>query len=170
MSIAFFSGGHGTYRTRAGAGDVDQQRDEIAVRRSARDPPTLNTWPLQASDAPARRNASAASSTYTKSRICDPSPKISNLPPFEREADEPADEALPVVLDELARSVHVRQPQRAGADVEHVVVEQVIVLAGGLVDAVHVDRPDEMIFGDRQRVGLAVNLARAGEHHLHRAD
>ncbi len=42
--------------------------------RSARVPPTLNASPLVASDAPARRNASDTSSTYTKSRICDPSP------------------------------------------------------------------------------------------------
>src|SRR5204863_10006583 len=57
---------------------------------------------------------------------------------FNREADEPGEESLPIVFDQLPRSVDVRQPERAGADAEHVVVDEVIVLAGGLVDAVDV--------------------------------
>src|SRR5882724_9686430 len=51
------------------------------------------------------------------------------------ETDEPGDESLTIVLDQLARPVDVRQPQRAGADAEHAVVDEMIVLACGLVDA-----------------------------------
>ena len=66
------------------------------------------------------------------------------------------------MLDQLARAVDVGQPQRAGADAEHVVVEQVVGLAGRLVDAVDVGRPDQVRLVDRQAVGPAVDLARAG--------
>jgi len=41
-----------------------------------------------------------------------------------------------------------------------------VVLAGGLVDAVDVGGPYQMAFGHRQRVGPPVNLARAGVDHL----
>ena len=84
------------------------------------------------------------------------------------QADEPADEALAVVLDQLARAVDVGQPQRAGAHAEDVVVEQMVVLARGLVDAVDVDRPHQVVLVDRQAIRLAVDLARAGEDHLDR--
>ena len=67
-----------------------------------------------------------------------------DLAVLDRQADEPADEALAVVLDQLARAVDVGQPQRAGAHAEDVVVEQVVVLAGRLVDAVDVGRPDQV--------------------------
>ena len=72
-------------------------------------------------------------------------------------------------LMQLARAVDVGQAQRAGADAEDVVVDQVVVLAGRLVDAVDVGRPHEVRFVDRQRIGPAVDLARAGEDDLHAA-
>ena len=71
-------------------------------------------------------------------------------------------------LMQLARAVDVGQPQRAGADAEDVVVDEVVVLAGRLVDAVDVGRPHEVRLVDRQRVGPAVDLPRAGEDDLHR--
>ena len=80
-----------------------------------------------------------------------------------RQPDEPADEALAVVLDQLARSVDVGEAQRAGADVEDVVVEEVVVLAGRLVHAVDVGGPHQVLLVDRQVVGPAVDLTRAGE-------
>jgi hypothetical protein len=43
----------------------------------------------------------------------------------------------------------------------------VVVLAGSLVDAVDVGRPHEMVLADRQRIGLAVNLACAGVDDFH---
>ena len=51
----------------------------------------------------------------------------------------------------LLRSVHVREAKRAGASAEDVVVDQVILLAGRLVDAVHVGWTNEVRFADRQR-------------------
>ena len=77
-------------------------------------------------------------------------------------ADEPADEALPVVPDELAGAVGVGEPQRGGADPVHLVVDEVVELAGDLVDPVHVHRLQEVLLVDRQVEGLAVDLARAG--------
>ena len=41
------------------------------------------------------------------------------------------------------------EAQRAGPDPEHVVVDQVVVLAGRLVDAVDIGRPNEVPFGHR---------------------
>jgi hypothetical protein len=70
------------------------------------------------------------------------------------------------VLQQLARPVDVRQAQRAGADAEHVVVDEVVVLAGRLVDAVDVGRADQVRFGDGQAVGTAVDLPRAREDDL----
>src|SRR6185503_7536959 len=54
---------------------------------------------------------------------------------LERETNEPANEALAIVSQQLARSVDVREAQRARADAEHVVVDEMVVLAGRLVDA-----------------------------------
>ena len=90
-----------------------------------------------------------------------------NLAALERKPDEPADEALPVVPNQLARTVDVRETQRAGANAEHVVVEQVVILAGGLVDAVDVYGADEMILVNGQPFGPSVNLSRSREHHAH---
>ncbi len=55
----------------------------------------------------------------------------------------------------VSRSAHA-------AHAEDVVVDEVVVLAGRLVDAVDVGRPHQMTLGDRQRVGLAVDLPGAG--------
>src|SRR5581483_940810 len=49
---------------------------------------------------------------------------------FDRQPDEPPDEALAIVADQLTRSVHIRQAERAGADAEDVVVYKMVVLAG----------------------------------------
>ena len=85
---------------------------------------------------------------------------------LDREPDEPRDEPLATVFDQLPRAVDVRQAKRARAHAEDVVVQQVVVLARGFVDAVDVRWPDEVHFGDGQRFGPAVHLARAGEHEL----
>ena len=86
---------------------------------------------------------------------------------LDRKPDEPADEALAIVLDELTRPVHVGQPERARAHAEHVVVDEMVVLAGRLVDPVDVGRAHEMALIDRKRVGAPVHLARTGEDDLH---
>ena len=91
-----------------------------------------------------------------------------DLAPFDSQADEPPDEALAVVLDQLARAIHVGEAQRRGADAEHIVVEQVVVLARRLVDPVDVGRPHQVALVHRQVIGAAVDLARAGIDHPHR--
>ena len=167
MSIAFFSAGHSTYshparRRRRSTSSVVRSRwligfvaadvEDLAVARVARARPQERVRGVVDVDEVAQLRAVAVD--------------LDRLV-LDREADEPADEALAVVLDQLARAVDVRQPQRAGAHAEHVVVDEVVVLAGRLVDAVDVGRPHELALADRQRVGPAVDLARAGEDDLH---
>ena len=82
---------------------------------------------------------------------------------LEGQANEPADESLPIVSNQLTRPVHVPQPKGAGADAEHVVVDQVILLARRFVDAVHIRRSHQMRFVHGKRVGPTVDLPRAGE-------
>ena len=67
-----------------------------------------------------------------------------NGPSLERQTDEPPDESLAVVADQLPRAVDIREAKRAGADAEHVVVDQMVLLARRLVDAVHVGRTDQV--------------------------
>src|SRR5437899_1671390 len=69
---------------------------------------------------------------------------------LDREPDEPRDEPLATVFDQLPRAVDVRQAKRARAHAEDVVVQKVVVLARGFVDAVDVRWPDEVRLGDGQ--------------------
>ncbi len=82
---------------------------------------------------------------------------------FEDETNEPGEKALSIVPNQLTRAVDVRQTQRARADAEHVVVDEVIVLTGRLVDSVHIGGAYEMLLGHRQELGLSIDLARARE-------
>ena len=167
MSIAFFSGGHSTNRWRPDPATRMSSCDEIAVRDR-----------LDAADVEHLSVAGVVGARPQErvSRIVDEDEVAElrsvavdlDLAVLDGETDEPGDESLPVVLQQLARAVHVGQAQRAGADAEHVVVEQMVVLARGLVDAVDVGRPHEMRLGHGQAVGLAVHLPRAREHDLHR--
>ena len=141
--MAFLSAGHSTYSHAARSGDLDEQRRQIAmadrlvaadvehlaVARVARARPQERVGRVVDVDEIAQLRAVAVDL---------------NRPVLDREADEPADEALAVVPDQLPRAVDVGQPQRAGAHAEHVVVDEVVVLAGRLVDAVDVGRPHEM--------------------------
>ena len=86
-----------------------------------------------------------------------------DLPVFDGLAYEPGDESLAVVADQLSRPVDVGEPQRARANAEDIVVDEMVLLAGRLVDAVHVGRTHQVRLVDRQRVGPAVDLARSGE-------
>src|ERR1700730_7673983 len=67
-----------------------------------------------------------------------------NRSTFDREANEPANETLTIVSNQLAGTVHISQAQRAGADAEDVVVDEMVILAGSLVDAVDVRGQHEM--------------------------
>ncbi len=165
MSIAFFSDGHGHVPDAAGAGDVDQQRHEIFVRNGLR---AADVEDLAVAGVGGARPKERIRGIVDVDEIANLGAVAEDLDlvPFQRQADEPADESLAIVPDQLARTVHVGQAQRARPHLEDVVVQQVVVLAGRLVDPVDVDRAHEMIFGDRQGVGLAVHLARAREHDL----
>ena len=145
---------------RPGAGDVDQQRDKILVRDGLQSADVEHLPVAGVRRAGAKKRIRRIVDVDEVAHLGAVAEDL-NLASFQREPDEPADEALAVVPDELPRPVDVGQPERAGADVEDVVVEKVVVFAGGLVDAVHVDRPHEMALGDRQRVGFSVHLARA---------
>src|SRR5262245_7502848 len=85
-------------------------------------------------------------------------------PILDRQADEPADKTLAVVLDQLTRAVDVCESQGAGPHSKDIVVHKVIVLTGGLVDAVDIGRPHQVGLVDRQRVGAPIDLPCAGEY------
>src|SRR5262245_18387352 len=78
------------------------------------------------------------------------------LPSLEGKPDKPADEPLAAVANELPRAINVREPQPARATPLHIVIDEVVVLAGRLVDAVDVRWPNEVCFVHRQPVGPAV--------------
>ena len=165
MSIAFFSAGQSTYSTRplpaiSRSSDVSAAwRDrlvaadveDLAIARVDRARPQERVGRIVDVDEIALLGAVAVNLDDAA---------------FDRQPDEPADEALAVVADQLPRPVDVGQPQRAGADLEHVVVDEMVVLARRLVDAVDVGRLHQVLLVDRQRVGTAVDLARAGEDDL----
>ena len=97
--------------------------------------------------------------------------QLSTLPDLERVAlhhgpDPDTEECLPCVADAHVRSVGVRQAQGARADPIHVVVEDVVSLAGCLVDPVHIHGKDRVVFVHRQVRRPAVDLAGAREHDL----
>ena len=78
--------------------------------------------------------------------------------------DPEAEEGLPRVPHAHPRPVGVRQPQHRHGQAVHAPVEQVVPLAGGLVDAVHVDRVDRVRLVDREVPRPSVDLARPREH------
>ena len=89
-----------------------------------------------------------------------------NLLVFDRQPDEPRDKALSIVFDQLARAIDIGQPQRRSTDAEDVVVDEMVVLAGRLIDPVDVSRPNQMFLGDWQIFRLAIDLTGARIHHL----
>ena len=166
MSIRFFSGGHSTKRIEPAPATSSSSGDELAmadrlVAADVEDPPVARVGGAGAQER-GRSIVHVDEVAHLRAVAED-----LDLAALDRQADEPADEALAVVPDQLTRAVDVGQAQRAGAHAEDVVVEQVVVLAGGLVDAVDVGRPDEMRLVDRQAVGPAVDLSRAGVDHPH---
>ena len=74
-----------------------------------------------------------------------------------------AEEGLPGVLDAHPRPVRVRQPQHGDADAVDLPVEQVVPLAGELVDPVDVDGGERVALVDREVARAPVELARARE-------
>ena len=144
MSIRFFSGGQSTYAT-----DPVPAVSRSSVTRSrwliGSSPPTLNTSPSHASRGAGPQERVGGIVDVDEVAQLRAVAEDLDLASLDREPDEPADEALAVVLDQLPRAVDVGQPQRGGAHAEDVVVEQVVVLARRLVDAVDVGGPDQMV-------------------------
>src|SRR5205085_1533134 len=82
---------------------------------------------------------------------------------FEQSANPHADERLPRILHAHARADRVGETQRRRRDAVHARVEKMKRLTGDFVDAIHVDRPQRMLFVDWEVVGSPVDLARARE-------
>ena len=165
MSMAFFSSGHSMYSTRPEPADGDQQRRQVPVADRVA---TAHVEDLAIAGVVCAGPQERVGRVVHVDEVAELAAVAVDLDgaALEGEADEPADETLAVVSNQLPRTVHVRQPQRAGTHAEHVVVDEVVVLAGRLVDAVDVGRPHEMRLVDRQGVGAPVDLPRAGEHDL----
>src|SRR4029453_141373 len=87
-----------------------------------------------------------------------------NLAVFDDLADEPGEESLSIVFEQVSRTIDFVHPQRARANAEHRVGYEVIVLACRLVDAVAGGGSHEVRLADRQRLGTSVDLTRAGKH------
>ena len=140
MSIAFFSGGHSTNRYRPDAGDARPASRRARGGKSASTAADVEHLPVRRVIGPRSQECVGGIVHVDEVANLPPVAVDLDLPILDRQTDEPADEPLPIVLEQLARAEDVGEPQRAGADAEHVVVDQVVVLAGRLVDAVDVGR------------------------------
>ena len=151
MSMAFFSGGHSTQRKRPlPATDTSSStRSRCAIGSR---PPTLKTCPLRrVVGTRAKERVRGVVHEHEVAELRAVAVDL-DLPVLQGQTDEPGDESLTVVLDQLARTVDVGQAQRAGAHAEHVVVHEMVVLARRLVDAVHVGWLHQVLLGDGQAV------------------
>ena len=168
MSIAFLSAGHSTSRYEPDPA-ISMSSSTSSRWLIGCAPPTLKKSPFESSEAPARRNASGGIVDIDEVAQLLPVAEDLDLIALDGQPDEPADEALPIVTEQLTGTVDVGQAQRARAHAEDVVVDQVIELAGHLVDAVDIGGANEMVLVDRQARRLAVDLPGAGEHDFGRA-
>src|SRR5713226_7127170 len=76
-------------------------------------------------------------------------------------SDPHAQEGLPRVLDPHARAVRIGQPERHRAHSVDIAVEDVVPLAGHLVDAVDVGGPEQVPLVHREILGPAIDLSGA---------
>src|SRR5688572_2989142 len=127
-----------------GAGDVNQQRHQIFVRHRLRSADVEDLPVAGVRGARAQERICRIVDVYEVPNLCAIAENL-DLSPLEREAYEPSDEPLAIVLDELTRPVHVGEAERARTHLEHVVIEQMVVFAGSFVDAVDVDGSHEMV-------------------------
>ena len=75
--------------------------------------------------------------------------------------DEPPDETLTIMRNQLSWAIDVREAQRHRLQTICAAVSLVVLLACRLVDAVHVDRLDRVIFGHGKCVRVPVHVPRA---------
>lgn len=101
-----------------------------------------------------------------KSRSCSPPPNFEGLA-LDQQAHPNTQEGLARVFDAHTGTVGVGEAQGTGAQAIHVVVEDVIPLAGQFVDAVGVGGADGMLLVNGEMVRLAIELTRAGKDDLH---
>src|SRR6185312_939416 len=80
---------------------------------------------------------------------------------FDRKTQPDAEEILARILDPHSRAIDVGQAQRAALDPVDVAEQQVVALAGDLVDAVDVGRTQRVRLVDREVLRPAVDLPRA---------
>ena len=89
-----------------------------------------------------------------------------NLLAFHNQAHKPTDKALPIVLHQLARAIGVGKAQRSGAQTIGVIIDNVIPLARQFVNAIDISWVLQMLFVQRQIMGLAILLARTRVDHF----
>ena len=163
MSIAFRSSGKGIRPDPTAAGDPDQrlgeleQRD-VAVAAEVVDP----AGGLR----PRGREQEGGDGVVDVGEVAALAAVAvdEDLLVGERVPDPDAEEGLAGVAHAHSRAVRVRQPQHARPDPVDVAVEEVVPLAGRLVDPVHVDGRDRVALVDRKVPRAPVELARAREH------
>ena len=160
MSIRLRSGGNGT-SGRSPARDVEQQLDEVRERHRVL-VAQVHDLAVGGVDRPGAQERVDHVVDVVEVALLQPVAEDLDLLAERGLADEPADEALAVVPDQLARAVGVGEPQRRGADPVHLVVDEVVELARDLVDAVDVHRLQQVLLVHRQVERAAVDLARAG--------
>ncbi len=125
MSMRFFSGGHSTNRTdpEPATSISSATRSRWLIGSIAADVEDLAVARVGRAGAQERRRGIVDVDEVAQLRAV---AEDLNLGALDGEADEPADEALPIVPDQLTRAVDVGQAQRAGAHAEDVVVEEMV--------------------------------------------
>ena len=139
----------------AGAGNADEQLRQVAMRDrlEAADVQHLSIARLvRAGAQECIRGVVHAEIAELRSVSVD-----LDLAILDRQADEPGDKTLSVVLQQLPRTVDVGQPEGARAHAEHVVVEQMVMLAGRLLMP-FTSAGWTRCVRHRQALGLAVDL------------
>src|SRR5437870_2239486 len=143
-----------------GAGRPDEQRDEVAMRDRFEPAHVERLSVARVRRSRAQKRVCRVVDVHEVAELGAVTVDL-NLAVLDCKPDEPGDEALAIVLHRLSWTVYVREPQRTGTDAKDVVVDEVVILACGLVDAVHVGRSHEMILGLGLSIGTRVYLTRA---------
>src|SRR2546427_4821188 len=85
---------------------------------------------------------------------------------FQNEPYPEAQKGLASILDTHARSIRVGQTKDTRPNSVHIVVKDVVLLAGHLIDAIYIYRATPMLFIHGQVGGPTIKLAGTGEHDL----
>src|SRR2546425_1313246 len=85
---------------------------------------------------------------------------------FQNEPYPEAQKGLAGILNAHARSIRVGQTKDTRPNSVHIVVKDVVLLAGHLIDAIYIYRATPMLFIHGQVGGPTIKLAGTGEHDL----